>query len=152
MNLREWAATKRANLQLMADNRQRDGLTLALDLLGLIQLRIQTQGRNSAGAAFVPYSPAYAAKRKSRGRQTSIVDFTDTGAMWRNTTGRVIDHGLLSTTIEIGAQDSLSREKLAAPLTVPKGRPRGFLLRPSADEVQIVQDANLQRVIKYITL
>lgn len=150
MTLGEWADQIRARKKKLVDDRQRDALVLAQDLLTLVQLRIQTSGQDSQNRPLSPYSPEYAKKRREAGYQTRIVDYTRTGQMWRSVSPRVIAHDVDTTIVEIAARTADGQTKLDSALRQPKNAPRGNLLVPSADEVAIVNQANLRRVLRVL--
>ena len=150
MNFREWGASLQARLGEMQANRERESLIIASDLKALVQLRIQTSGENYRGSQFSPYSSQYAKTRQKAGAQTSYVDFTVTGQLWANIRPEITESTPTSTTVEIAARDKANIDKMLGALRQPKGAPRGNILLPSEDEVKFVQDAHLERVIKYI--
>lgn len=144
--IKELADYYRALQERLAAERQEKALVIAGDLLALIQLRIQSEGRNAQGARFSPYSPGYAKQRRAKGAQTNYVDFTVTGEMWRNTRPVVISHTLFTTLVEIAPRTESNAVKMGAALTRPKSSPRGNLLTPSDSEVADVSVSNLARV------
>lgn len=150
MNLREWGEKMLKRAEAMQANRDRDALGIANDLKALVQLRIQTSGVNFAGSKFSPYSEGYKKQRKKAGAQTTVVDFTRTGEMWGNITPEVTQSNETSTVVEITARTPNNQMKLRGALTQPAASPRGNILLPSEDEIAIAQEANKERVIKYL--
>lgn len=151
MSLLSLGEIMRQRFDRMASNRAKDALVLANDLKALVQLRIQTTGVAYTGRKFNSYSPGYAKKRASIGAQTSIVDFTVTGQMWGNIRAEVVASDSVSTTVDITARDTRNQMKLQGALTQPKSAPRGNLLIPNEQEIATAQEANRQRVLKYLT-
>jgi len=147
--INEWLAKMEERKLAFIAARERECLQLALDLQALVQLRIQTSGTNSQGAAFVGYSPGWEKNRQRRGRQVNYFDFTDTGSAWRSITPRVILNTPDTTVVETKARDQLNQTKLNAPRTAPRSRPRGNILVPDATEIADINAANGQRIIKY---
>lgn len=145
MTSEEYIAKTRQQLALLNANRPAETLKLALDLKALIQLRIQTSGRNAAGSRFSPYTPAYSLTRKNKGRQTGYVDFTDTGRMWNSIRPTVINSDETTTTIVVRASNGGDQAKLDG-----QARKRGNILTPSQDEINIAIQANNERVRKYL--
>lgn len=150
MDAKDFAATYRARLVAMQQNRPKEVLIIASELKAQVQFRIQSTGADFTGAAFVGYSPAYSKTRKARGRQTGNVDFTFTGQLWNNIRPVVIANDETSTTVEVGAQDAGNRAKLLAALRQPAGSPRGKIVQPSAREIALAQEANQMRIAKYL--
>lgn len=117
-------------------------LKMALDTLALIKLRIQGSGQDFEGAPFADYNPIYAKYgREKKGYQSSFVDFTRQGRMWANIVPQVVEATPMKVVVETGAQDDENRAKLAGQV-----KKRGNILTPSADEVRMVRDANVQRI------
>lgn len=150
MNLREWGERLRGAVAQMDANRQREGLIIANDLNAMVWLRIQTTGKAYTGATFSPYSDAYKKVRRKAGAQTSYVDFTVTGQLARNVRPEVVASDNNSVTIEVTARDSANQMKLRGATVQPKGSPRGNILIPNEREIGIAQQANRDRVLKYI--
>ena len=151
MNLREFSDILKQRVEAMNANRERDALIIASDLKALVQLRIQTTGTAYTGSQFSPYSEGYKKKRAKGGLQTGIVDYTVTGQLWRNIRAEVTGSAANSVTVEITARDELNQAKLRGATVQPKSRPRGNPLIPNEEEIKIVQEANKNRVIKYLT-
>lgn len=150
MNLRDFGNLMRKRLDAMNANREKDTLVIAGDLKALIQLRIQTTGKAYTGATFSPYSASYKETRRKAGAQISYVDFTVTGELWRNIRSAVESSTSDSVTVEITARDKGNIDKLRGALSQPKSSPRGRILTPNEKEISIVQEANKDRVIKYL--
>jgi hypothetical protein len=150
MDARDYIAKQRALLQALEANAAQECLVITDDLLALTRLRVNTEGRDSTGARFSPYSPGYAKQRAKRGRQTAFVDFSDTGALWAAIRATVESRSAGSVTVVITARDALSQDKLAGALGTPKARPRGNILVPSAGELALAERANRARIAKYL--
>jgi len=149
MDAKDFAAVYKARIETMQRNRPKEVVIIASELKAQVQFRIQSKGTDF-GAAFIGYSPAYAGKRKERGRQVGHVDFTFTGQMWNNIRPVVIANTETSTTVEVGAQDAGNRAKLYGALTQPKADPRGKILQPSRSEIGLAGEANQRRIAKYL--
>lgn len=74
---------KRLETSIKTDLRKTLQVSLSSALTRMIS-RIQSRGVGSDGAGLKAYSPAYAKKKASRGRNTSTVDMTFSGDMLRN--------------------------------------------------------------------
>lgn len=151
MNLREWGGKMKLAVEQMNANRQKEGLVIAHDLNAMVWLRIQTTGKAYTGAAFSPYSDGYKKRRRKAKAQTSYVDFTVTGELARNVRPEVVASDSSSVTIEVTARDTKNQLKLKGATVQPKGAPRGNILTPNERELQIAQQANKDRVLKYFT-
>lgn len=151
MTLRDWVEYRRQRLAEMERNRDQDALVIASDLIAQVQLRIQTSGINYQGLAFTPYSEGHKRRRVKAGAQNTYVDFTITGQMWRNIRPEVVRSDASSTTVQITARDQLNQNKLRGAVNSPKRGPRGNILIPSDEEIQLANIANRDRVIRYLT-
>ena len=143
MNVKQVIARLRANLQTLEEQRQSEALRIALDATALLKLRIQTRGENADGAQFAPYTPSYARVRRDRGAQTGYVDFTVTGRLMANIQPRVETNQAGRTVVVIAARDSGNNDKLRGAV-----KKRGNILRLSQDEIDLVRDANRERLAK----
>lgn len=150
MDAKDFAAVYKARIETMQRNRPKEVVIIASELKAQVQFRIQSTGTDFTGAAFIGYSPAYAGKRKERGRQVGHFDFTFTGQAWNNIRPVVIANTETSTTVETGAQDAGNRAKLYGALTQPKADPRGKILQPSRSEIGLAGEANQRRIAKYL--
>ena len=129
--------------QRLTSDREAESLRISLDLLALMKLRIQTEGKNSDEVAFLPYTPAYAKERKSAGYQVGYVDFTRTGRLWANVKPRVESSSVYSATVVIEGGEQRSKDIIAG-----AARKRGNILQPSRAEIELVRKANRQRILK----
>lgn len=143
MEAREFFRKLRENIAELNRNRDREFGVIAADLSAQIKLRIQTTGRNASGQLFAPYTPEYARVRTNFGAQTGYVDLTVTGRLMANIQARKTGDTESSTTYTIGPDSQENIDKLRGQL-----RKRGQVLTPSADEIQIASDSNLERVLK----
>lgn len=126
-------------------NRKDEALRIALDLKALIQLRIQTKGENSQGAKFKPYTKGYAKYgRENKGYQSSYFDFTRTGRAFSNILPEVIKDNETTTEVSIGGRSQLTRAKLGGQVQY-----RGNILLPNKSELDMVKQANIDRIKKY---
>lgn len=137
------AKIRQAKADLIA-NREADALRIALDQIALVKLRIQSRGENAAGAKFPPYVPPYAREREKKGYQIEFVDLTRTGRTLAAIVPVVVESSIFTATISIQGADDQTRAILGG-----LSRKRGNILEPSADELQLVRDANRQRIRKY---
>lgn len=143
MNVKEYIRRLKENLQELEDNRQTEALRIALDATALLKLRIQTTGTNADGQAFAPYVPAYARTRRNKGLQTGYVDFTDRGRLMANIQPRAELNEEGRTVVVVGARDSENIDKLRGAF-----KKRGNILRLSQNEIQLIADANRERLQK----
>lgn len=150
MTAREYIESLRARIAALQANRARDALRIATDLNALVRLRINTSGRDSMNRPFTPYSPGYAQQRQQKGRQASFVDFNFTGRLQAATRSYVEKEDKNAVVIITTAKGRDNQAKLRGAMTQPKGRPRGNILLASQQEIAQAQQANLQRVMKYL--
>lgn len=150
MKARQWIEQQRRKLAEMTANREREALLIINDLNALVKLRVQGSGQDYENKPFSPYSKKYARTRVKAGFQTAYVDFTRTGRLWANVNPVVIAANETSVTIEISARDSENVDKLKGALIHPKGNPRGQIIRPSKEEIELIADLNKKRIEKYI--
>lgn len=109
-------------------------LTVGLDGKALIQQRVQEKGQNSNGGKTPDYSTLYAEKRKKKGLQTSYMDATFTGEMWRSIGHVGTKNEGQNVRVTIGGRDELSQNKIDG---ISK---RHFeVLKFSKDEEEIIQ-------------
>jgi hypothetical protein len=143
MKARDFIQRLKDNLREVEEQRQTEVLRIALDATALLKLRIQTSGRNASGQAFAPYTPAYAKQRQKKGAQTGYFDFTVTGRAMANIEPRVEANETGKTVVVIGARDQENIDKIRGQF-----KKRGNILRLSQNEIQLVSDANQERVLK----
>lgn len=134
----------------LASERAENCLRLSLNLKALVQLRIQRTGTNSDGVPFSPYSPDYAKKREKEGYQTSIRDYTVTGAMWASITPTIVRQLEGTTIVVIKAATNENQVKLNAALVKPKENPSGNLLVPNQKESDFLAAEYFKSVEKYL--
>lgn len=129
----------------ITQNREKDGLRIAFDVLALVKLRVQTSGVNSEGQSFAPYTPFTKRERTKGGYQVGFVDYTQTGRFWASIRPRVEDSSPFAVTIAIGPTDAYGREILDD--AEPK---RGNLLLASKEEIEIARKFNFERISNYL--
>jgi hypothetical protein len=119
---------------------------IAFDLTALIKLRIQGSGENYLNQRFSPYTPDYAKQRQKAGAQTNYVDFTRTGRLWTSVYPDTDENSAVVTVIiSAHGQDNVNKVKGAE-------KKRGNILRPSGEELKLAQEANAERVRKYLQI
>ena len=146
MTAADTAKTIRANLALLRANREDEVKRIAQDLTTLIKLRIQGSGENYLNSKFSPYTKGYVVQRRKAGAQTQYVDFTRTGRMFasvypdtdKNPSGVVI-------VITAHGRDNIDKVEGAQ-------KKRGNILRPSQEEINLAEQANNERVLKYLQI
>ena len=146
MTPEEFRSRIRARIEELEANRKNDTLRIASDLKALIQLRIQTDGTDAKGQKFSPYTAKYAKYgRREQGYQDRYFDFTRTGRAFANIRPTVIDETDNSVTVEVAGQNTLTKQKLAGQFDK-----RGNILTPSQTEIDIANESNRQRILKYL--
>lgn len=133
-----------AREQIIA-NREREVLTLASDQIALLKLRLQTEGVNAQGQPWVPYTSVYAKRRARDGYQVKFVDFTVTGRTLASIIPVVTSSTVFATTVEIRPADDQSRAIVSG-----LSNKRPGILDPSPDEVRILREGNISRILKYL--
>lgn len=128
------------------NNREADALRIGLDLTALIKYRIQTRGQNADGAEFLPYTPFSKRMRAAQGYQIGFVDFTQTGRLWANIAPRIESSSVFSATVVIEGSEQRSKDLVQK--FAPK---RGNILKASKEEIALAENANRERIKKYIT-
>lgn len=139
----EYAQNIRARIEKLNNERPKEVLRIASDLIAQVELRIQTSGTNFSGGRFIDYTPDYAKKRQNEGYQVGYVDFTVTGALWASMLPRVTKQGETLVEIEVKPSTADNQTKLNGQF-----RKRGNILLPSQSEIDNTKDANLQRIKK----
>jgi len=146
MNARDFAAKLRQNAQDLRNNREQEVRTIAADLVALIKLRIQQGGENYLNTSFSPYTPGYAQQRQKKGFQIGHVDFTRSGRMFASVYPDTDENGTgVTVVITAHGQDNIDKVKGAE-------KKRGNILRPSAEELDLAEQANAARVRKYLQI
>jgi hypothetical protein len=146
MNAKDMAYKIRANLAALRRNREDELKKIALDLTALIKIRIQGSGQNYLNTRFSPYTKDYAKQRAAKGAQTSYVDFTVSGRLFASVYPEVdTASGIVTVEITAHGQDNIDKIRGAV-------KKRGNILRPAADELQLAEQANNERVRKYLEL
>lgn len=146
MDSREFIQKIQRVKEEMRRNRPAETLVIANDALALIKLRIQTSGESAAGSPYEGYTSIYAKYgRRAKGYQDDYVDFTRTGNMFKSIRPEVIENTVDRTVVEIKARDRESQTKLNGQF-----RKRGNILEPSESEIRMVNEANRDRIDKYL--
>ena len=145
MTAPDFIRTWQRKLDALNANRPRETFIIAQELKTAVQLRIQTSGRDYTLTPFVPYVPTYAERRKSKGRQTAHVDFTDTGRLWNNIQPEIVENTPTKTVIVTTARSNDNKNKLRGAL-----RKRGNITLPSKRDLDLAQKANEARLQKYL--
>lgn len=152
MDSREFIRTLKERLAALNQNRAKDALRIANDLNALVRLRINTRGQDFNNRPFTPYTPGYKKVRQKAGRQTRIVDFNFTGRLQAATQSFITEETGTKVVVTTTARGSDNQMKLRGAATRPKARPRGNILRPSTQEIQSAEQANQQRILRYLQL
>lgn len=144
MKARDFSRKIRANLAAMRANRPAETLRVTLDLIALVRLRVQSEGKDYREQDFEPYTPGYARQRAKAGYQVGYVDFTRTGRLWASVQPEVTAQSgdVLQIRVAPQGQDNVDKARGAR-------RKRGNILLPSDSEVAIARAANQERVRKY---
>jgi hypothetical protein len=109
-------------------------LTVGLDAKALMQQRVQEKGLNASGGKTPNYSTPYAERRKKKGLQTSYMDATFTGEMWRSIGHKATKTEGDKVTVTIAGRDELTQAKIDSIST------KHFeLLRMSKEEEELAQ-------------
>jgi hypothetical protein len=119
-----------------------DLLTVSLDAIGLIRLRLGTTGLNADGNNFSPYSPRWSRNRQERGRDITKKNFIDTGQLLRSLTVKPQADG--SVIIEPRTQDDIN--KLAG-----ASLQNDFPIRLSAKEIEALQQSYITRKLNRLS-
>jgi hypothetical protein len=146
MTAAQTAAKIRQNLADLRANRERELLIIGNDLSALIKIRVQGSGENYLNTKFSPYTPGYEKQRRKAGAQTQYVDFTRTGRLWASVYPDVEGNSAVMTVvISAHGQDNINKVEGAV-------KKRGNILRPSQEELDLAEEANNQRVLKYLQI
>jgi len=146
MTAAQTAAKIRQNLADLRANRERELLMLANDTVVQIKYRIQGSGENYLNTKFSPYTPGYAKQRAKKGFPTDKVDFTRSGRLWTSVYPDVEGNSAVMTVvISAHGQDNIDKVEGAV-------KKRGNILRPSQEELDLAEQANNARVLKYLQI
>lgn len=140
MTLQEYRYKLLAAVQQLAATQGEDALIVSLDFIGLVKLRIQTEGRDKDNAAFPKYVPAYKKVRQKRGLQTEYFDFTDTGRAWASVQPKIIGQVVGRVTVRVKPNGKDNELKAAGQF-----KKRGNFLLPTKEEIQIVTTGYKER-------
>lgn len=129
------------------NNREKDLLTIANDVLALTKLRIQTRGENKDNTPFPEYTDRYKRVRQRYGAQIQRVDFTVTGRLWANVIAKVQSRNETQSVVRVAAQSTDNQVKIDGAFAK-----RGNILEPSKDELDLAIRLNTERVLSKINL
>lgn len=145
-SIRDYIAELRKRKALLQANRRKECERIVLDAKALVQLRIQTSSENASGSQFEDYNPIYAVHgRKEKGYQAERFDFTRTGVAWRSILPVTVEESNNTIHVDLLPRDQKNRDKLNGQF-----RKRGNILLLSAEEIRILQEANRERILKYL--
>lgn len=122
--------------------RRKSALITAFDLIALVKLRVQTQGKDSNNVSFVPYTLPYAKEVKRQGGNPNKVTFTRTGRMWAAIKPEIIEDTIERTVVEIKARTQDAQNKLNGQF-----RKRGNILLLTDEEIEIALEGHLERIL-----
>lgn len=125
----------------LIEERPKEVLLIANDMLALTKLRIQTTGTDSNNQPFEEYTTPYKKERIRRGASASRVDFTLTGAMFRNIIPRITNETKETTTVTIKAGNKAQQDKLDGQF-----KKRGNILSPTKEELDFLQQLLTERL------
>lgn len=145
MRARDFIKKLRNNLQGWQARRDKELLTIALDLSAQVKFRIQSSGRDSNNQSFAPYTPIYSRVRARAGYQVQYVDFTRTGRLMANIKPEILSSDINGATVRITARDSGNQSKLVGAL-----KKRGNILVPTQDEINDAFEAYAERAVNYL--
>lgn len=146
MTLSQWIERLEQRIERLFQSRQTEGLRIANDMLALVQDRVQSSGVDYEGSKFAPYTTQYVKNRRKAGYQTNYVDFTRTGQLWGNIAPELTSNTRKEATITIRARTQRNIDILRGARAK-----RGNILRPNAEEIEIVREANRKRVLNVLT-
>lgn len=155
----------------LSKTRRDDTLLISKELLALIRLRVQNKGEKFNGSLFGRYSQAvvpnwyfdkrhnstgaknrlkkkgyfvsYVDFRQANNLQTNYVDLTVSGKMWREAGAVVRSDTESRTVIQIGGTTNYSDRVIDY-----NSQRYGNILLPSDKEIDMVEKANFERVLK----
>lgn len=147
MKAKQIAEKIRANIAALRANQAQETLRVTLDLIALVRLRVQTEGKDYQEQDFDPYTPGYARRRAKAGYQVGYVDFTRTGRLWASVQPEVQAQGgdVVSIQVAPRGQDNVDKARGAR-------AKRGNILLPSESEVDIARQSNRERIRKYLAI
>lgn len=140
MDAEQFARQYRGRLEQWRANRAAELLRIGVSLAGQIKLRISETGRDSEGQAFPDYVPAYKKTRARLGFQVEYVDFTRSGALFRDVNAYEVQEDGDRATVAITARRGENQDKLRGAV-----RKRGNILVPSQQELDIAVAAYEER-------
>jgi len=148
-NIREYINELKARKQRFLEERTNTRLRILVDLKALMALRIQTTGKNYEDEDFAAYEDSYQAVKELEfeNARNGIVDFTVTGNLWRNIKPVLESEDENEIVFVLRADNDTDEAKLTS--FIEKW---GNILRPSAEELDIVRQANLELYNKLLGL
>lgn len=131
------AATELVGTQL------EDALLTTLDIIGLVKLRLASEGKRADGSDFSDYNPIYARQRDKKGLQTSMKDFNVTGRLYASIQPEVLSTQPGNVQVGIVPRGGDNEVKVAGQTK----REGGNILQPSPDEIREATLAHSKRRI-----
>lgn len=132
MEANEFARNLRGRITNWQAVRETEILRIGVSLAGQVKLRISEEGRNADGQSFPDYTPGYKRRRAKLGFQVQYVDFTRSGALFRDVNAYIAEDDGRKTTVSITARRPESQDKLRGAV-----KKRGNILVPSEDELAL---------------
>jgi len=145
MDARQYSDELKSRLEAWKANRAGELLRIGVSLAGQVKLRISEEGRNAAGQPFPDYVPSYKKTRASLGFQVEYVDFTRSGALFRDVNAFLLSDDGRRSVVSITAKRNENQDKLRGAV-----RKRGNILVPSEDELALAVAAYEDRRRKYL--
>jgi len=126
----------------LREERPKEVLRIAFDLIQDVKRRIQQSGQNYEGSPFEDYNPVYAKYgRREKGYQAEYVDFTRTGRMWASVIPEITSNTATETEVTIRSSNAGDQVKIDG-----AERKRGNILRPNDQEIETARLANIDRI------
>lgn len=160
--------------QELESTREEESVRIANDMFSVTRLRIQQEREDSTGSKFGNYSVAlvprwygeakalsagakqrirggdyfqsYKDFREADGLQTEALDFTRTGQMFQQSGVTEIENTTNTTIVKIGGQTEYAKRILGY-----HNERFGNILQPNEEEVQLVVDAQRERIEELIS-
>ena len=145
MDAGKYANDLRERLKAWTANRGAEVLRIGVSLAGQVKLRVSETGTNAGGSPFPGYTPGYRKTRAKLGFQVEYVDFTRSGALFRDVNAYIADDSPGRTVVTITARRNENQDKLRGAV-----RKRGNILTPAADELALAQAAYEERRRNYL--
>lgn len=145
MDASDFSKNLRDRMAQWQANRAGELLRIGVSLAGQVKLRISEEGRNAQGQDFPDYVPSYKARRARLGFQVEYVDFTRSGALFRDVNAYLVEDNGTRSTISITARRGENQDKLRGAV-----RKRGNILVPSEAEQALAVAAYEERRRNYL--